>query len=156
MMKKMMLLLCCAALLCACAGCGEKEAVVPSTANVSLQELVARHIPDVDQMMPMPLTDLEDYLGIEAAWYTEALYLQENTLGGNEVLMLRAKDTESGNKIENCLKGYLEQRMKETQNYLPEAYKVLKETGVQRNNNTLTLIVTQNAKSISNALLAGE
>lgn len=155
MMKKVLLLCCCLALAFTFAGCGKKEAV-SSTKDVALAELAARHLPGAEAMMAMPLTDLEDYLGMESDWYTEAVYLQEGTLGGDEALVLRAKDDESAKAIAACLESYLAQRLKETQNYLPEAYKVLKETGVQRKNNTLALIVTENAADVTAALLAGE
>lgn len=157
MMKKIMLIALSVLMVCTLTGCGgQKEAAVDSTADVALKELVARHITKAGVMIEMPETDLEDYIGIEPSMYKEAVYLQEGTLDGDEVLVIRAVDSKAADSVVSCMENYLAQRLKETQNYLPEAYKVLKATGVQRKHNTVALIVMEKATDVTAALLAGE
>ncbi len=155
-MKKIVLALLMILTLCMLTGCGQKEASVASTLGTPLKDLVTLHVPGAADMMEMPLTDLEDYMGIEPAQYTEAVYLQEGTLSGGEVLVLRAANGTDAESIKSCLEAYLTQRCKETQNYLPEAYKLLKECSVQRKNNTVALIVTEKPAEITALVLAGE
>lgn len=155
-MKKIALALLMLLTLCLLTGCGQKEASVASTLNTPLMDLVNKHVPGVADMMEMPLTDLEDYMGIEPAQYTEAVFLQEDMLSGGEVLVLRAKDSAEAERIKVCLEAYLTQRCRETQNYLPEVYKVLTTCSVQRKNNTVALIVTEKSAEVTNLVLAGE
>lgn len=156
-MKKTVLALLALLMLCMLTGCGSKDAPkTASTLDKPLKELVTLHVPGAADMMEMPLTDLEDYMGIEPAQYTDVVYLQEGTLSGGEVLVLRAVNAEEAESIKACLEGYLAQRCKETQNYLPEAYKLLKECSVQRRNNTVALIVTEKPADVTALVLAGE
>lgn len=156
-MKKIALVLLALMMLCTLSGCGsQEEKKAASTLDKPLKELVTLHVPGAADMLEMPLTDLEDYMGIEPAQYTEAVYLQEGTLSGGEALVLRAVNAEEAESIKACLEGYLAQRCKETQNYLPEAYKLLKECSVQRKNNTVALIVTEKPADVTALVLAGE
>ena len=42
-----------------------------------------------------------------------------------EILVLRAADAEAAQRVRDRVEAYLERRRKETNNYLPEAYKLL-------------------------------
>ena len=56
---------------------------------------------------------------------TEFVYLQGDGLDGREILALRAADAAAAAHLKEQLDGYLEQRRRETQNYLPEVYQLL-------------------------------
>ena len=71
-------------------GCGgqKEEAAVPAE-KMTLQELVASVAADAGELAPLNADDLADVLGIEMEDYTEFVYLQDDGLGGREILALR-------------------------------------------------------------------
>lgn len=156
-MKKIALVLLAALMLFVLAGCGEKpQETVASTLETPLLDLVTGTVPGAAEMANLPLLDLEDIIGIESSEFTEAVYLQSTALEGGEAVVVRAVDGEAAEGVVAMLENYLQRRMEETQNYVPEAYKLLKETSVQRKNNTVALIVTEKAAEVTTKLLAGE
>ncbi|MBE5804906.1 MAG: DUF4358 domain-containing protein [Clostridiales bacterium] len=156
-MKKIVILLMAALMLFVLTGCGNKAAEpVASTLETPLIDLVTKTVPGTEEMANLPLIDLEDIIGIEASEYTEAVYMQSTALEGGEAVVLRAVDAEAAEGIVAMLENYRIRRCEETQNYVPELYKLLSETSVQRKNNTVALIVTEKAADIANKLLAGE
>ena len=156
-MKKIALVLLAALMLFVLAGCGEKpRETVASTLETPLLDLVSGIVPGAAEMANLPLMDLEDIIGIESSEFTEAVYLQSTALEGGEAVVVRAVDGEAAEGVAAMLENYLQRRMEETQNYVPEAYKLLKETSVQRKNNTVALIVTEKAAEVTTKLLAGE
>ena len=156
-MKKFALALLLVLMLCVLAGCGNQtnEPAV-STLTMPLSELVTKMVPGADQMANLPAMDLEDIIGIEPGEYTEAVYLQSTALEGGEAVVVRAVDGEAAKGIAAMLENYRQRRCDETKNYVPEAYKLLSETSVQRKNNTVALIVTEKAAEVTTKLLAGE
>ena len=153
-MKKFALLLLAAVLLFSLTACGG-ETKAPSTADKPLKELVTG-IVSTEGLVSLPKTDLEDIIGIDPADFKEAVYMQDEGMGGREVLVLRSADKDAAGRIASLLENYLENRRKETRNYAPEAYKLLSETSVQRKNNTVALVVHEKAADITKLLLAGE
>lgn len=156
-MKKFVLAILALLMLCLLTGCSNQTGTpAESTLDVPLMELVTKHFPDAEGMIRFSAMDLEDIIGIEASEYTDAVYLQDADISGGEAVVLRAVDAQTAKSIAERLENYLEQRRNETKNYFPESYKLLKETKVQRKNNTVALIVAEKAAEITNRLLAGE
>ena len=156
-MKKILLALLAVVMLFALTSCGNKpEEKAASTLETPLLDLVTSAVPGTAEMANLPLMDLEDIIGIESSEYTEAVYLQSTALEGGEAVVVRAVNGEAAEGVAAMLDNYLQRRMEETQNYVPEAYKLLKETSVQRKNNTVALIVTEKAAEVTTKLLAGE
>lgn len=156
-MKKILLAMLAVVMLFALASCGNKpQETVASTLETPLLDLVTSTVPGAAEMANLPLMDLEDIIGIESSEFTEAVYLQSTALEGGEAVVVRAVDGEAAEGVVAMLDNYLQRRMEETQNYVPEAYKLLKETSVQRKNNTVALIVTEKAAEVTTKLLAGE
>lgn len=156
-MKKILLALLAVMMLLALTSCGNKpEEKAASTLEMPLLDLVTSVVPGTAEMANLPLMDLEDIIGIESSEYTEAVYLQSTALEGGEAVVVRAVNGEAAEGVAAMLDNYLQRRMEETQNYVPETYKLLKETSVQRKNNTVALIVTEKAAEVTTKLLAGE
>ena len=156
-MKKILLALLAVMMLFALTSCGNKpEEKAASTLEMPLLDLVTSIVPGTAEMANLPLMDLEDIIGIESSEYTEAVYLQSTALEGGEAVVVRAVNGEAAEGVAAMLDNYLQRRMEETQNYVPETYKLLKETSVQRKNNTVALIVTEKAAEVTTKLLAGE
>ena len=152
-MKKTAVLLSClvALLLACCAAFGEEVPV-----RVPLADTAAEVLHDAANLNEMDPEDLSDLLGIEPSEYTEVLWLAGEALEGREVLVIRAVDAASADHIQEELTFYLEQRLKETRNYLPVAYALLSGAHVARQNNTVALVVGSDAAAETEALLAGE
>lgn len=153
-MKKFALLLLAAVLLLSLTACGG-ETKVPSTAGKPLKELVSGVI-SAEGLVSLPRTDLEDIIGIDPEDFTEAVYMQDEGMGGREVLVLRASDKDAAARIASLLENYLENRRKETRNYAPEAYKLLEAAKVETKNLTVALISDEQAAKLTTSLLAGE
>ena len=155
-MKKTALLIMGMLLLLCLTACGQSAPKAASTADVPLKDLVSTVIGNTDGLVSMPRTDLEDVIGISPDDFKEAVYLQDDGMGGREVLVLRASDKDAAARIAAQLENYLEQRRKETRNYLPEAYKLLEAAKVETKNLTVALFSGEDAAKQTAALLAGE
>ena len=152
-MKKFCLLLLAAVLLVSLSACGSSKA--PSTAGKPLKELV-NGVVNTEGLVSLPKTDLEDVIGIDPEDFKEAVYMQDEGMGGREVLVLRAADKDAAARIASLLENYLENRRKETRNYAPEAYKLLEAAKVETKNLTVALISDEQAAKLTTSLLAGE
>lgn len=156
MMKRLALMMMAAVVLLSLTACGGETAPkAASTADQPLRELVDS-VMNAEGLVSMPKSDLEDVIGIDPADFREAVYLQDDGMGGREVLVLRAADKDAAARIAELLEDYLEQRRKETRNYLPEAYKLLEAARVETKNLTVALISGEKASEQSAQLLAGE
>lgn len=155
-MKKIAVWLVLAVLALSLTACTANPKTAASTKDMPLKELVNKHVAAAGSMVSLPRTDLEDVIGIDPADFKEAVYLQDEGMGGNEALVLRAQDEKAAERIVSMLEGYLEQRRKETRNYVPEAYQLLEKAKVERKNLTVALISGEKAAEESAALLAGE
>ena len=154
-MKKtrIMALLCALALLLA--GCGENKN--GSMTAVPLEEKVKAAAADADSLVPVPAEDLYDLMGISPEDYSEAVYLTSaDGLSAREIIALRARDGAAAGRIADALNAYLSRRMDETRNYLPEEYRLLSQTKVERKNGTVVLIAGADAAEETRKLLAGE
>ena len=153
-MKKIAVWLMLAVLLMSLTACGNTQTA--STKDVALKELVQKHVSAAGSMINLPRTDLEVVIGIDPADFTDAVYMQDEGMGGNEALVVRAADEKAAQRIAALLEGYLEQRRKETRNYVPEAYQLLEKAKVERKNLTIVLLSGEKAAEETKALLAGE
>ena len=126
-----------------------------AAAGKPLKELVSGVI-SAEGLVSLPRTDLEDIIGIDPEDFTEAVYMQDEGMGGREVLVLRASDKDAAARIASLLENYLENRRKETRNYAPEAYKLLEAAKVETKNLTVALISDEQAAKLTTSLLAGE
>lgn len=86
---------------------------------------------DMDQLIIMTEDDLYDLIGIAPEEYTDFAYLAHvDSLTGRELIIVEAVDEAAALRIVELLQGYLEVRLYETRNYLPETYRVLCEAQV--------------------------
>ena len=121
------LLLACLAM-AACAESAE-PAEIPGT----LLERVSRVAEDNEHLAVLTAEDLYDLVGVPPVDYEDFAYLADyDALSGRELIIVRAVDEEAALRVEEMLSQYLELRMRETRNYLPEAYKALSEAEVIR------------------------
>ncbi len=153
-MKRTLLAVCLLTLAFSLAGCGQPKEEV--SLPVPLREAVASAAPDAAEWLRLPAQELEDVLGILPQDYTEFVYLLEDSLSGREILVIRAADREAAERVRGLVEAYLERRRKETRDYLPEAYQLLAAAKVEIKNNTVALIVGEEAADETRKLLAGE
>ncbi len=159
-MKKNSLLLLSLIILILLTGCSTKDtdtkSSVSSTLSTPLRQLVETVCPDAAQLAALNTDDLSDVTGIEAEDYTEAVYLQNTSLSGREILVIRAKDETKAKQISQLLDTYLERRRKETRDYAPDAYSLLSKAKVTTKHLTVALISGEKAAEETSQLLAGE
>ena len=138
------------------AGCSARQQEAAVQPKKPLAELVSGVVPDAGELVPLTADDLSDVLGIEPEDYSEFVYLQDDGLGGREILVLRCAAADKVAKVTEHVKKYLEQRRKETRNYLPEAYQLLTAAEVEAKGLTVALFSGANAAEERRAVLAGE
>lgn len=98
---------------------------------VTLLERAMLVAEDMDQLIIMTEDDLYDLIGIAPEEYTDFAYLAHvDSLTGRELIIVEAVDEAAALRIVELLQGYLEVRLHETRNYLPETYRVLCEAQV--------------------------
>ncbi len=160
MIKKALLACVCLCLCLALTGCGGGKtpaATEAPQAKKTLEEKAEAALSDYASLVRLPFEDLEDMTGISRDMVTEYLYLQgEDALSGREVVVLRAADAAKAEEILPMMEKYLEDRKKESRNYLPEAYKLQEAAKAERRNGTVVLCVGEKSRDESAALLAGE
>lgn len=124
-----LLLICLAMAACAESAESADSAQVPDT----LLERVSRVAEDNEHLAVLTAEDLYDLVGVPPVDYEDFAYLADyDALSGRELIIVRAVDEEAAQRVEEMLSQYLELRMRETRNYLPEAYKALSEAEVIR------------------------
>ena len=107
----------------------EDEAETPKT----LLDIILERIEDAKDLVVMTEDDLYDIVGIDPMDCEDFVYLAaEDALSGRELIVVIAKDEETADMAEEMLQHYLESRLKETRNYLPDAYQALSEAKVVR------------------------
>lgn len=129
MKKFALLLIClfCCIMLPASAEEAAPEEALPATLLTRAQAIAE----DLDELIVMTADDLYDLIGIAPEDYTDFVYLAHiDSLTGRELIVVDAVDDEAALRIVELLKGYLEIRLHETRNYLPETYQVLCEAQV--------------------------
>ena len=146
-------LLCCALL--PLAAFAEEAAEEP--AAPTLLERVRSVAEDGADLIRMTADDLLDLMGIEEEDVADFAYLADrNALSGRELIVIVAADEEAADRVEEMLNNYLTSRLKETRNYLPEAYRQLSAAEVRRSGLTLVLAVGDRAQEETEQLLTEE
>ena len=131
-----------------------------STAEAAPATLLDRALlvaEDRDQLIILTEDDLLDLIGIEYEDYTDFAYLVAlDALTGRELIALQAADEEAAARIVELLQGYLAQRLHETQNYLPDVYRLLSKAEVKQNDLLIVLSLAAPVEGEDDLLLSGE
>ena len=99
----------------------------------TLMDRVLLLVEDAEDLVAMDGDDLFDIIGIDPEDCEEFVYLADaDALSGRELIIVIAKDADAADTAEELLQLYLESRLRETRNYLPEAYQALSEAEVVR------------------------
>ena len=153
-MKKLFALILAAGLILSLAlpALAEEEAA-PET----LLERVSRLIADAEELVEMDGDDLYDIIGIDPEDCEDYVYLAApDALSGRELIIIIAKDEAIADAAQEMLERYLESRIRETRNYLPDAWQALTEASVVREGLTLILSVAAPAADEVQLLLSEE
>lgn len=130
--------------------CEETGTSVPG----SLQEISAAVLTDYDTLLPWDEIDLYDIIGIPEELYTDFIYLtDESGLEGREAVIILCGTEEAAEEVYTLLSAYLERRVKETRNYLPDAYELLNRAFLIREGVTVILLSGTAAKEEAEAFL---
>ena len=128
-----------------------------SVSAESLSDRIDQIFPNRDSLITMWPEDLSDLMGIGEEEYTDFVYLaSENSATGREIIIIMATDETTAESIEDKLIRYRETRLKETRNYLPEAYKLIEASVVTREGLTVILDIGENAENEIRQLLEKE
>ncbi len=150
-MKKLLSAILTLCLLCAFAQCE------PGSEGETLLDRVLRLVPDAAGLVRMSGDDLYDLIGIDPESCVDWVYLAAaDALEGRELIVVLMPDAESADEAETMLNHYLEARMRETRNYLPDAYQALSEASVVRQDCLLILSVAAPEADEAALLLAEE
>lgn len=152
-MKKILGLLLAALLVTSLAAGLADEPAVQET----LAERVLRLVPDAGELVRMDGDDLYDLVGVDPEGCLDWVYLAAaDALEGRELIVLRMPDEAAADEAETMLNLYLTARLRETRNYLPDAYEELSRAEVVRQNCLLILSVAAPQPGEAEALLAEE
>lgn len=121
----------------------------------SLQDLSAAVLADYDSLLPWDEIDLYDIIGIPEELYTDFIYLTDASgLEGREAVVLCCVSEEAAEEVYAFLSAYLERRVKETQNYLPDACELLSRAVPVKEGVTVILISGPSAEEETEAFLS--
>ena len=122
----------------------------------SLKAAVEAAVGDATELAPFTAEELTDMTGIVPEDVADFVFLQGNGMDGREILVIRAKDEASADRVASLLEKYLERRKKEHRDYAPDAYKLLTDAKVERKCVLLAVKTNKNAAAELSALLSGE
>ena len=134
----------------------EQSPEAAETGAGSLKAAVEAAVGDVAELAPFTAEELTDMTGIVPEDVADFVFLQGNGMDGREILVIRAKDEASADRVASGLEKYLERRKKEHRDYAPDAYKLLTDAKVERKGLLLAVISGKNAAAELSALLSGE
>ena len=101
--------------------------------------------------------DLSVLSGIDQDYYTDyAWFVSRDALSGREVIVLTARDEEAAERIEALLRRYLNRRLAETRDNLPEAHALLSGAEIVRDQLLVMLVSGENAEEEVQLLTADE
>lgn len=154
-MKRFGILILICILVCAAVPvCGEE---MEDAGFLPLEDRAAAVLPDFEDLIPWFEEDLYDIMGIEEDDYADFIYLTDDSgMEGREVIMICCVSAEAAERTEAALTAYLERRIRETQNYLPDAWYLLSNAVLIRQENTVLLISGADAAAEAELLLAAE
>ncbi len=140
-------------LLGACAA----PAAQPDSAARPLQETVGEALEGYTGLVPVELSDLAGLTGLDETMIGDWVYLvSADGLSAEEVIALRCVDESRVPAVKERLEIYLEQRLRETRNYLPDAYACLQQAAVQTEGRLVLLVTGSRAEAWAETILAGE
>lgn len=164
-MKKILTAVLAAVFVFAAAACGTTTAPTDSTAQTQsaqspadavdlagvMQEMLdSVSLPD---MMTLTQDDLIDYFGLEPQWCADsAACINSNGYEKDEIVLVRAADTESAAQIRACLQTSLENAAAEMQNYLPEQYAMIQNCKVESRDLYVWLFISDKADQLQTIL----
>lgn len=138
-------------------GCTVNDRNIANDHSIPLKEKVEKALGGNAGLVFCDLADLVDLIGLDETTIAECVYLTSaDGLSAEEVIALRCTDEKHTSAVKEALEVYLNQRLRETQNYLPDIYAVLKNAKVQIKGNTVLLVTGEQANVWANAILAGE
>lgn len=129
----------------------EAEETAPS---LSCRERAAAALADYEELLPWDEIDLFDIMGIAEEDFSDFIYLTDiSGMDGREVVMICCVSPEALQRVEAALSAYLKRRVKETQNYLPDAWELLSRAVLVTRENTVLLVSGENAEAEAELLL---
>ena len=130
-------------------GCGNK-ADDSAVTEKDLPAIYTHMAPQLPEMMKLSDTMMLDLLGIKPELYSEALlYVCADGLRVDEVWLIRAADAESLDTLKLLAQTHLDSQKMIYQSYAPDQYVVLEHSVIKTEDNYLALIISQNAKALS-------
>lgn len=142
-----------------CVRAEEKDvpAAEEETAVQTLADRAAAVLPDYEDLLPWFEEDLYDIMGIEEDDYSDFIFLtDESGMEGREIVMFLCVSPEAVNRIQDALTSYLARRVKETQNYLPDAWELLNRAVLITRDTTVLLVSGPDAAAEAEMLLTAE
>ncbi|MBE6841782.1 MAG: DUF4358 domain-containing protein [Ruminococcus sp.] len=138
-----------AMMFCSCSGGDEKT-------DVSAQKLLSAALESGAKFEEMESVEGE-YIkfnyDIEESWYEEfAAQAAGNPAFADEVIVVKAADSDSLKNIQNALNGRIEERKKVLQSYAPVEYDKLSESKVKTEGDYVYLVVGSDTKKAEKAL----
>ncbi len=129
------------------AGCGQKALKEGSLAEIYADMRKENVLP------PMIVVDADtayDFYGIAPADYTESvMYIAEDSMRADEVLLFRAKDDEAAARIKAMLGERLTAKGNEAKSYSPEQYAIIQRGKLIVNGRSLALIVSPDVDKLT-------
>lgn len=135
------------------------EAEVSATAAPESGEAESRFAPLYAQMlesgvlpdmMALPVNMVADFYGIDPADCTDGLYyISFDNLLADEIVLVDAADADAADRIEKALTARLAMKAQEADDYAPEQYAIIKKCKITRNGLTVAMLVSPEAKALT-------
>ena len=147
-----------------CSGCTDKTKTTASDAvQTSQPEATAKSIDEIYQEITQSVTlqspacldedFISNYYGIDTKALSEYVFsMSEDAAQAETVIIMKAQKSEDLEGLSNCLQTVVDEKKNEMENYIPEQFAIVEESKVQTKGNYVWLVISENAKTITDII----
>ena len=122
-----------------------------------LRNRVLAAVSDAEDLIRKLPEDLKRLTGIDEGDYTDsAFFVSRDPRAGREIIALTVPDEQTADRVEILLRRYLNRRLAETRDDLPEAYALLSQAKIVRDGQLLALVSGSDAEEEVRSLTGEE
>ncbi len=147
-----------------CSGCTDKTKTTASDAvQTSKPEITVKSIDEIYQEITQSVTlqspacmdedFISNYYGIDTKTLSEYVFsMSEDAAQAETIIIMKAEQSEDLEGLSSCLQTVVDEKKNEMENYIPEQFAIVEKSKVQTKGNYVWLVISENAKSITDII----
>ena len=131
--------------------------------QTSKPEITAKSIDEIYQEITQSVTlqspacmdedFISNYYGIDTKTLSEYVFsMSEDAAQAETIIIMKAEQSEDLEGLSSCLQTVVDEKKNEMENYIPEQFAIVEKSKVQTKGNYVWLVISENAKSITDII----